>query len=78
MKYVIIDINRNSIAFYDSEIHESNILEDSIKISDTDWYSHINDQRKVYDSTPEIWVDYVLLETEVLNQVKKLNLLRLN
>ncbi len=74
MKYATIDTNGNPTAFYDSEIHENNIPEDAVEISDTDWQSHINGQRKVYDTTTEAWVDYVPSVTEVLNQAKEVKL----
>ena len=74
MKYATIDTKGNPTAFYDSEIHENNIPKDAVKISDTDWQSHINGQRKVYDTTTETWIDYVPSETEVLNQNKEVKL----
>ena len=74
MKYATIDTKGNPTAFYDSEIHGSDIPKDAVKISDTDWQSHINGQRKVYDSETEAWVDYVPSATEVLNQVKEVKL----
>ena len=74
MKYATIDTKGNPTAFYDSEIHGSNIPKDAVKISDTDWQSHINGQRKVYDITTEAWIDYVPSETEVLNQNKEVKL----
>ena len=70
MKYATIDTKGNPTAFYDSEIHGSDIPKDAVEISDTDWQSHINGQRKVYDSETEAWVDYVPSATEVLDQAK--------
>ena len=74
MKYATVDTNGNPTAFYDSEIHKNNIPEDAVEISDIDWQSHINGQRKVYDSETEAWIDYVPSETEVLNQAKEAKL----
>ncbi len=39
MKYAIIDTNGNPTAFHDSEIHGSDIPQDAVEISDTDWQS---------------------------------------